>query len=94
MANPPALTIAIKLELIDDPTNIYDGQWRLRMWTQSASEEIPAEVFVWQEIPHVPYLDDAGYTLNSKGRFELFVHMASYADIFLYPIAPLTITLT
>lgn len=82
---PPALIIAVNLEVIDDPTSMYNGLWRLKMWTKAASDVITPNVFVWQEIPHVPYLDEAGYELNERGRYEQFVNMASQGDIFLYP---------
>jgi hypothetical protein len=55
------------------------------MWTKAASEEFTPNVFVWQEIPHVPYLAEACYPLNERGRYEKFVNMASQADLFLYP---------
>ena len=51
---------------------------RLRVWVSQATEGIPSELFVYQQIPPVPK--------TTEDQLEqLFVHVASYADIIDFP---------
>ena len=52
------------------------GRHRLRIWVTETSNNIPAEVFVYQHLPFVP---------DSIALEDVFVHIASYADISDYP---------
>lgn len=55
----------------------YDGEaHRLQTWISETSNNIPATLFVYQRIPSVP---------NFDGLSDIFVHIASYADIADYP---------
>jgi hypothetical protein len=56
------------------------------MWTKASSPEIDPEVFVWQEIPPVPHLNEAAYQPNERGHYELFSHIASYTDLVVSPV--------
>lgn len=53
-----------------------DNRHRLRVWVSETSHNIPSTLFVYQQIPVVP-LD--------SGLNQLFVHVASYADLGDYP---------
>ena len=53
-----------------------DNRHRLRVWVSETSHNIPGTLFVYQQIPVVP-LD--------SGLNQLFVHVASYADLGDYP---------
>ena len=53
-----------------------DNRHRLRVWVSETSHNIPGTLFVYQKIPVVP-LD--------TGLSQLFVHVASYADLGDYP---------
>jgi hypothetical protein len=52
---------------------------RLRVWVSEASNNLPAEIFVYQKIPPVPKTEEAQLE-------EIFVHIASYADILDFPV--------
>jgi len=53
-----------------------DNRHRLRAWVSETSDNILPTVFVYQKLPSVPAYDALA---------ELFVHVASYADIADYP---------
>lgn len=57
-------------------TQTDDFRQRLRVWVSETTNNIPAQVFVYQRIPSVP--------LDTELQ-DLFVHVASYADIQDYP---------
>ena len=54
-----------------------DGDYRLRIWVSRVTNEIPYKVFVYQ---HLPYMPD-----DTDERTDLFVHVASYADLLAFP---------
>lgn len=58
-----------------------DGSIRMQVWVSAASEELPAEVFVYQELPNAPVGDD----IEAQ---EQFVHVADFTDIIALGIVP------
>jgi len=56
-----------------------DATHRLRVWVSESTNNIPGELFVYQKIPPVP-------KTNERQLENLFVHVASYADILDFPI--------
>jgi len=63
------VTVSTRISTTDE------GRHRLRMWVSETTDNIPGKLFVYQELPTVPF-----YTLTAQ-----FVHVASYADITEYP---------
>jgi len=57
-------------------TQTDDFRQRLRVWVSETTNNIPAQVFVYQRIPLVP--------LDTELQ-DIFVHVASYADLQEYP---------
>lgn len=57
-------------------TMTADYRQRLQIWISETTNNIPPKVFVYQRIPQVPL-----YT----GLSDIFVHLASYADIADFP---------
>ena len=57
-------------------TQTDDFRQRLRVWVSETTNNIPAQIFVYQRIPSVP--------LDTELQ-DIFVHVASYADISDYP---------
>ena len=57
-------------------TQTDDFRQRLRVWVSETTNNIPAQIFVYQRIPSVP--------LDTELQ-DIFVHIASYADIQDYP---------
>jgi len=53
-----------------------DSRHRMRVWVSETSDNLPPTVFVYQRLPSVPSYDVLA---------DLFVHIASYADIADYP---------
>lgn len=53
-----------------------DQRHRLRVWVSETTNNIPAQIFVYQRIPQVP--------LDTELQ-DIFVHVASYADLQEYP---------
>jgi hypothetical protein len=49
-----------------------EGKHRLRIWVSETSHNIPPEIFVYQKIPTVPFLNMPE---------DHFVHIATYSDI-------------
>ena len=72
----PESVITISKELIE--TTQGPRRFRLRVWVQSTTNNIPGELFVYQLIPAVPGFNDG----NPEERF---VHIASYADMVAFP---------
>jgi len=64
------IKISKKITLTDDIRQ------RLRVWVSETSNNIPGRLFVYQHIPIVPMDTELA---------NLFVHVASYADINDYP---------
>lgn len=64
------ISLTKKLTLTDD------FRQRLRVWVSETTNNIPAQLFVYQRIPSVPLDTDLQ---------DLFVHVASYADLQDYP---------
>lgn len=52
------------------------GGYRLQVWVSEVTNDIPACLFVYQRYPEVPY---------SEEPLDVFVHVASYADVEDYP---------
>jgi len=52
-------------------TLVENGKHRLRAWVSETSDNIPATIFAYQEIPPVP-------TATKQG---IFVYICSYADL-------------
>lgn len=52
-----------------------DNRHRMQVWVSETTNNIPPTVFVYQKLPSVPLADLS----------DLFVHMASYADITDFP---------
>jgi hypothetical protein len=61
-----------------DPTT-EKASHRLQVWVSKATEGIEPQLFVYQKVPPVP-----GTT--EEQLEEIFVHIASYADILDFPI--------
>jgi len=55
------------------------AQHRLRVWVSQTTDNIPSELFVYQQIPPVP-------KTTPEQLEQLFVHIASFADILDFPI--------
>jgi hypothetical protein len=53
-----------------------DNRHRLRVWVSETSDNLPPTIFVYQRLPSVPSYDALS---------DIFVHVASYADIADYP---------
>jgi hypothetical protein len=53
-----------------------DSRHRLQLWVSETTNNIPAAIFVYQKVPSVPLSNDLS---------NVFVHMASYADISEFP---------
>jgi hypothetical protein len=53
-----------------------EGGHRLQVWVSETSDNIPATIFAYQQIPPVP---------NSDTPASIFVYICSYADIFDLP---------
>lgn len=56
--------------------SMYDDGHRLRAWVSETTNNIPNTLFVYQKIPFVPY---------EGCPEEMFVHIASYSDIYDFP---------
>jgi hypothetical protein len=65
-----------KITLSKRITETTDYRQRLRVWVSRTTNNIPAQIFVYQRIPIVP--------LDTELQ-DIFVHVASYADIQEYP---------
>jgi hypothetical protein len=65
-----SITLSKRITLTDDTRH------RLRIWVSETTNNIPAQIFVYQRIPLVP--------LDTELQ-DIFVHIASYADIQDYP---------
>jgi hypothetical protein len=65
-----SITLSKRVTLTDDTRH------RLRIWVSETTNNIPAQIFVYQRIPLVP--------LDTELQ-DIFVHIASYADIQEYP---------
>jgi hypothetical protein len=65
-----SITLSKRITLTDDIRH------RLRVWVSETTNNIPAQIFVYQRIPLVP--------LDTELQ-DIFVHVASYADIQDYP---------
>ena len=59
-------------------TSTATGRTRLRAWVSATTNEIPAEIFVYQRIPAVP-------DHNNGLPEDIFVHVAAYADMVAFP---------
>ena len=70
MSETSHITISKRITLTSDVRH------RLQVWVSETTNNIPATVFVYQRIPMVP-LD--------TGLSDLFVHVASYADLTDFP---------
>jgi hypothetical protein len=53
-----------------------DGDARLRIWVSETTDIIPGKIFVYQKYPRVP---------QNENLEDLFVHIASYADLIDFP---------
>ena len=69
-------TITISKEITE--TTQGPKRFRLRIWIQETTNNLPGEMFVYQLIPAVPEFNDG---LPE----ERFVHIASYADMVAFP---------
>jgi hypothetical protein len=56
--------------------SIYEDGHRLQAWISESTNNIPNTLFVYQKIPFVPY---------EGCPEEMFVHIASYSDIYDFP---------
>lgn len=54
-----------------------EGSFKLRVWIRETTHGIPADLMVYQHIPPVPSMD---YPQDQ------WVHIASYADLAMYPV--------
>ena len=72
----PESFIDISKEFISSITG--DPRWRLRVWIQATSNNIPGTLFVYQRFPGIP-------GINNGESFDRFVHIASYADMISFP---------
>jgi len=64
------ITLSKKVEMTTD------NRHTLKVWVSETTNNIPNGIFVYQRIPSVPLDEDLG---------DLFVHIASYADLGDFP---------
>lgn len=65
------------IELTKRVSNTADGRHRLQVWVSRTTNNIPSEIFVYQRFPSVPLYPDLQ---------DIFVHVASYADLEDFPV--------
>jgi len=69
-------TMQVSKEIVGSTTG--PKLYRLKVWVTETSNNIPGEVFVYQNIPAVP-------DYNGGLPEDRFVHIASYADLVAFP---------
>jgi len=66
-----------KIEISRRTNLVPDGRHQLRIWVSKTTANIPPEIFVYQLVPPVPFIDDP----HNK-----FVHIATYEAMLTLPI--------
>jgi hypothetical protein len=70
----PFVVLNKRVLLVDEE----QGSHRLQVWVSETSDDIPGRIFVYQKYPSVPFYDEQPE--------DIFVHVASFADLAAFPI--------